>query len=98
MCSMARSVIAASFALVVAASGQSYGNWPMHNLAGTENASGDDGAHVLMLLANARGGINSLMAEVLEEHIRLHLFSSKRSSAPPAATCRRHDRAKAYLK
>ena len=29
-----------------------------------------------MLLANVPGGINSLMAEVLEDHIRLHLLSS----------------------
>ena len=33
----------------------------------------DDCADVLMLLANVRGGINSLMAEVLEDHIRLHI-------------------------
>ena len=45
--------------------------------------SGDDCADVLMLLANVRGGINSLMAEVLEDHIRLHLLSSERSSSPP---------------
>lgn len=32
-------------------------------------------ADVLMLLANIRGGINSLMAEVLEDHIRLHMLS-----------------------
>jgi DNA-binding FrmR family transcriptional regulator len=34
-------------------------------------------------LANVRGGINSLMAEVLEDHIRLHLLSSEKTSAPP---------------
>jgi DNA-binding FrmR family transcriptional regulator len=38
-----------------------------------------------MLLANVRGGINSLMAEVLEDHIRHHLLSPERSSAPPHA-------------
>jgi FrmR/RcnR family transcriptional regulator, repressor of rcnA expression len=43
----------------------------------------DDCADVLMLLANVRGGINSLMAEVLEDHIRHHLLSPERSSAPP---------------
>ena len=43
----------------------------------------DDCADVLMLLANVRGGINSLMAEVLEDHIRLHLLSPDKSSAPP---------------
>ncbi len=45
--------------------------------------TGDDCADVLMLLANVRGGINSLMAEVLEDHIRHHLLSPERSSAPP---------------
>ena len=45
--------------------------------------SGEDCADILMLLANVRGGINSLMAEVLEDHIRLHLLSSERSSTPP---------------
>jgi FrmR/RcnR family transcriptional regulator, repressor of rcnA expression len=42
-----------------------------------------DCAEILMLQANVRGGINSLMAEVLEDHIRLHLLSSDRDSAPP---------------
>jgi DNA-binding FrmR family transcriptional regulator len=37
-------------------------------------------ADVLMLLANIRGGINSLMAEVLEDHIRLHMMSGKKES------------------
>jgi len=45
--------------------------------------TGDDCADVLMLLANVRGGINSLMAEVLEDHVRLHLLSAERSTAPP---------------
>jgi DNA-binding FrmR family transcriptional regulator len=35
----------------------------------------DDCADVLMLLAAVRGGINGLMAEVLEDHIRLHLLN-----------------------
>lgn len=42
---------------------------------------GDDCAELLMLLAAVRGGINSLMAEVLEDHIRLHLLSSENSIA-----------------
>jgi DNA-binding FrmR family transcriptional regulator len=37
-------------------------------------------ADVLMLLANIRGGINSLMAEVLEDHIRLHMLSPEKGS------------------
>lgn len=32
-----------------------------------------DCASVLMLLAAIRGGVNSLMAEVLEDHLRLHV-------------------------
>jgi DNA-binding FrmR family transcriptional regulator len=45
--------------------------------------SGDDCADVLMLLANVRGGINSLMAEVLEDHIRLHLLSTDETLKHP---------------
>jgi DNA-binding FrmR family transcriptional regulator len=44
--------------------------------------TGDDCADVLMLLANVRGGINSLMAEVLEDHIRLHMMAPEQGSAP----------------
>jgi len=43
----------------------------------------DDCADILMLLANVRGGINSLMAEVLEDHIRLHLLSTETTKAQP---------------
>jgi DNA-binding FrmR family transcriptional regulator len=43
------------------------------SLSGDENC-----ADVLMLLANIRGGINSLMAEVLEDHIRLHMLSPEK--------------------
>ena len=43
-------------------------------------STGDDCAAVLMLLANVRGGINSLMAEVLEDHIRLHMISTEKDS------------------
>ncbi|HTW50091.1 MAG TPA: metal/formaldehyde-sensitive transcriptional repressor [Acidobacteriaceae bacterium] len=41
---------------------------------------GENCADVLMLLANVRGGINSLMAEVLEDHIRLHMLSPEKGS------------------
>jgi DNA-binding FrmR family transcriptional regulator len=44
-------------------------------------STGDDCAAVLMLLANVRGGINSLMAEVLEDHIRLHMLSTEKDSS-----------------
>jgi len=40
----------------------------------------EDCADVLMLLANIRGGINSLMAEVLEDHVRLHMLSPDKGS------------------
>jgi DNA-binding FrmR family transcriptional regulator len=39
---------------------------------------GENCADVLMLLANVRGGVNSLMAEVLEDHIRLHMLSPEK--------------------
>jgi len=42
--------------------------------------TGDDCADILMLLANIRGGINGLMAEVLEDHIRLHIMSPEKSA------------------
>jgi DNA-binding FrmR family transcriptional regulator len=44
--------------------------------------TGDDCADVLMLLANVRGGINSLMAEVLEDHIRLHITGHEKNAIP----------------
>jgi DNA-binding FrmR family transcriptional regulator len=49
---------------------------------GTNKDCGDQ----LMLLAAVRGGINSLMGEVLENHIRFHLTSgSKERIAPELA-------------
>lgn len=36
---------------------------------------------VLMLLAAVRGGIDALMAEVLEDHIRLHLLDQGKAKA-----------------
>ena len=61
--------------------------------------TGDDCADVLMLLANVRGGINSLMAEVLEDHIRLHLLSTDKSLASPQELAEDLiDLVRAYLK
>ncbi|HUL42206.1 MAG TPA: metal/formaldehyde-sensitive transcriptional repressor [Burkholderiales bacterium] len=37
-------------------------------------------AEVLQLIAAARGAINGLMAEVIEDHIRLHLADPARDS------------------
>jgi DNA-binding FrmR family transcriptional regulator len=45
-------------------------------------STGDDCADILMLLANVRGGINSLMAEVLEDHIRLHMMNPDKEQFP----------------
>lgn len=44
-------------------------------IAAVERAvsEGDECADILMLLAAIRGGVNSLMAEILEDHIRLHI-------------------------
>lgn len=59
----------------------------------------DDCADVLMLLANVRGGVNSLMAEVLEDHIRLHMLSNEKNTMPPAELAEDLiDLVRAYLK
>jgi len=52
-----------------------------------------------MLLANVRGGINSLMAEVLEDHIRLHMLTNeKNTNAPVELAEDLIDLVRAYLK
>jgi len=57
-----------------------------------------DCADVLMLLAAARGGINGLMAEVLEDHIRLHLLKDGRAPLTPELGEDLIDLVRAYLK
>jgi len=46
--------------------------------------AGDECADILMLLAALRGGVNGLMAEILEDHIRLHMMdpNSKEVESP----------------
>jgi len=44
---------------------------------------GDECADILMLLAAIRGGVNSLMAEILEDHIRLHITHPERGTDSP---------------
>jgi DNA-binding FrmR family transcriptional regulator len=62
-------------------------------------SSGDDCADVLMLLANIRGGVNSLMAEVLEDHIRNHMMGTEKSAAPSVELAEDLiDLVRAYLK
>ena len=53
---------------------------------------------VLMLLAAARGAINGLMAEVLEDHIRLHLLQEGRAPLSPDLGEELIDLVRAYLK
>ena len=45
--------------------------------------AGDECADILMLLAAIRGGVNSLMAEILEDHIRLHITHPNRGPESP---------------
>jgi DNA-binding FrmR family transcriptional regulator len=53
---------------------------------------------VLMLLATARGGINGLMAEVLEDHIRFHLLKDGHAPLTPELGEDLIDLVRAYLK
>jgi DNA-binding FrmR family transcriptional regulator len=55
----------------------------------------EDCADVLQLLASCRGAINSLMAEVLEDHIRDHVATGKPS---PEIADDLIDIVRAYLK
>ena len=57
-----------------------------------------DCSDVLMLLAAARGGINGLMAEVLEDHIRLHMLTEKSQHPPTELAEDLIDLVRAYLK
>jgi DNA-binding FrmR family transcriptional regulator len=45
--------------------------------------AGDECADILMLLAAIRGGVNSLMAEILEDHIRLHMMTPDQAMDSP---------------
>lgn len=57
-----------------------------------------DCTEVLMLLAAVRGGINSLMAEVLEDHVRLHLLGGGAAPLTPDLGEEIIDLVRAYLK
>ncbi|MGC2109759.1 MAG: metal/formaldehyde-sensitive transcriptional repressor [Candidatus Korobacteraceae bacterium] len=46
--------------------------------------AGDECADILMLLAAVRGGVNGLMAEILEDHIRLHMMNPSQKLDSPA--------------
>ena len=45
--------------------------------------AGDECADILMLLAAIRGGVNGLMAEILEDHIRLHMMNPDQKMESP---------------
>lgn len=60
---------------------------------------GHECADILMLLATIRGGVNSLMAEILEDHIQLHLMHPNRGQqSPQELTEDLIDLVRAYLK
>lgn len=61
-------------------------------------AAEEDCTKVLMLLAAVRGGINSLMGEVLEDHIRLHLLQDGHAPLTPDLGEELIDLVRAYLK
>ena len=64
----------------------------------TLSADGHDCAELLMLLAAVRGGVNGLMAEVLEDHIRLHLLKDGHAPLTPDLGEDLIDLVRAYLK
>ncbi len=59
---------------------------------------GRECSDVLMLLAAVRGGIDGLMAEVLEDHIRLHLVGPKAQALTPELGEDLIDLVRAYMK
>ena len=61
-------------------------------------AADEDCGGQLMLLAAVRGGIDGLMAEVLEDHIRLHLIGPKSKALTPELGEELIDLVRAYMK
>ena len=61
-------------------------------------AADEDCGGQLMLLAAVRGGVNSLMAEVLETHIRFHLADGAKEQIAPELAEDLIDLVHAYLK
>ena len=58
----------------------------------------EDCGDQLMLLAAVRGAVNSLMAEVLEDHIRFHLKDGAKEQIAPELAEDLIDLVRAYLK
>jgi DNA-binding FrmR family transcriptional regulator len=61
---------------------------------GADEVCGDQ----LMLLAAVRGGVNGLMGEVLEDHIRFHLADGSKEQIAPELAEDLIDLVRAYLK
>lgn len=62
-------------------------------LVADENCGGQ-----LMLMAAVRGGVSSLMSEVMEDHIRFHLTDSNKEQIAPEMAEDLIDMMRAYLK
>ena len=60
--------------------------------------AGEDCGDLLMLLAAVRGGVNSLMGEVMETHIRFHLVDGAKEQIAPELAEDLIDLVRAYLK
>ena len=58
----------------------------------------EDCGDQLMLLAAVRGGVNGLMGEVLEDHIRFHLTDGSKERIAPELAEDLIDLVRAYLK
>jgi DNA-binding FrmR family transcriptional regulator len=58
----------------------------------------EDCGDLLMLLAAVRGGVNGLMGEVLETHIRFHLADGTKEQIAPELAEDLIDLVRAYLK
>lgn len=61
-------------------------------------AADEDCGGQLMLLAAVRGGVNSLMGEVLEDHIRFHLTAGSKEQIAPELAEDLIELVRAYLK
>lgn len=60
--------------------------------------SDEDCGGQLMLLAAVRGGVNSLMGEIMETHIRFHLVDGAKEQIAPELAEDLIDLVRAYLK
>ena len=58
----------------------------------------EDCGDQLMLLAAVRGGVNGLMGEILEDHIRFHLVDGAKEQIAPGLAEDLIDLVRAYLK